>query len=274
MIAALALLSFSSCNKEVAIDQTSLNLADDDAVSEAVFEDVFNSVDNAEMALDAKGLDSKSLVLPDTCPVTTVVHPLSGVWPKTITINFGSGCTGFYNNTRSGKIIIVITGPRNETGTTKTVTFEDYYFNGIKVEGTKVFENLGPNDDANVVISVTVTDGKLTLPEGQVIERSVNHQREWIAGYGTPTIWDDECLITGTASGVNIKGVAYTNTITTALHWKRVCKFIVSGVLQFEREGKENVILDFGTGECDALATVTVGDKTKEILLRHRHRLM
>jgi len=73
---------------------------------------------------------------------------------------------------------------------------------------------------------------------------------------------------------VNIKGVAYSNTITTAFHWKRVCKFIVSGVLQIEREGKETVILDFGTGECDALATVTVGDNTKEITLRHRHRLM
>jgi len=191
MIGALALLMFTSCTKNNDIDQASLDLADDDAVSEAVFEDVFNSVDNAEMALDTKGLDSKSLVLPDTCPIITVDHPSSGVWPKTVTIDFGLGCTGFYNNTRSGKIIIVVTGPRHETGTTKTVTFEDYYFNGIKVQGTKVFENMGPNDNENVVISVTLTEGKLTLPNGQVIERTVNHQREWIAGYGTPTIWDD-----------------------------------------------------------------------------------
>jgi len=276
LIAALAVLSFSACNKDAAIDQPGLNLADDDAVSDAVFEDVFNTVDNAEMVLNdfQKGGDSKSVVLPDTCPVTTIDHPSDAVWPKTITIDFGVGCTGFYNNTRSGKIIIVVTGPRLEAGTTKTVTFENYYFNGIKVEGTKVFENMGYNDNQNVVIEVSLTDGKLTLPGGKIMERSFVHQREWIAGLLTRNIWDDECLITGTAEGVNINGVSYINTITTALHWKRICRFVVSGVLLIEREGKDPVTLDYGTGECDAIATVTAGDKTKEILLRQRHRLM
>jgi len=275
-IAAFAILSFSSCNKDAGIDQTSLNIADDDAVSDAVFEDVFNTVDNAEMVLNdlQKGGDSKSVVLSDTCPLTTVDHPADGIWPKTITIDFGTGCTGFYDNTRSGKIVIVVTGPRLEEGTTKTVTFENYYFNGIKVEGTKVFENMGYNDNQNIVFEVSLTDGKLTLSDGKTIERSFVHQREWIAGLLTKSIWDDECLITGTAQGVNVNGVSYTNTITTALHWKRVCRFIVSGVILIEREGKDPVTLDFGTGECDALAAVTVGDKTKEITLRHRHRLM
>ena len=89
-----------------------------------------------------------------------------------------------------------------------------------------------------MVFSVKLTDGKLTLPNSSVIERSVDHQREWIAGFDTKNIWDDEVLITGTTNGVTINKVAYTNTITTALHWKRVCKFIVSGVVKIEREGK------------------------------------
>ena len=277
MIAALAILSFSACTKQSVIDQASVDLADDDAVSDAVFADVFNSVDNADIILDnlGKGDATKSeLVVADSCPAITITHPTDGVWPKTITIDFGNGCSGLFDNTRSGKIIIVVTGPRRVTGSKKTVTFENYFFNGIKVEGTKVFENMGYNNNQNLVFSIKLINGKLTLADGKVIERSFEHQREWTAGQETRYIWDDEFMITGTANGVNINGVAYTKTIMTALHWKRVCRFVVSGIVKIEREGKEPVEINYGDGECDAVATVTIGGESKEIKLRFKHRLM
>ncbi len=74
-----------------------------------------------------------------------------------------------------------------ETGSKRTVTFENYYFNGIKVEGTKGIENTGFRNNQNLVFSVTLTEGKLTLPDGKIIERSFQHQREWIAGFLTYT---------------------------------------------------------------------------------------
>jgi hypothetical protein len=123
------------------------------------------------------------------------------------------------------------------------------------------------------VVSVSLTGGKLTLQDGKTIERSVAHQREWIAGLLTRNIWDDECLVTGSATGTDINGTAYTNTITTALHWTRACRFIISGVIQIGRGDAAPVSLDFGTGECDAKAIVTRGDESKEITLRNRHRL-
>ena len=153
MIAAFAIFSFASCTKESTIDQASLDVVDDDAVTDAVFEDVFNTVDNADIILNdyQKGGDVKSFVLSDSCPTVTIDHPSDAVWPKTITIDFGNGCAGLYNNTRSGKIIIVVTGPRLATGSKKTVTLDNYYFNGIKVEGTKVHENMGTNNDVSVM---------------------------------------------------------------------------------------------------------------------------
>jgi hypothetical protein len=214
------------------------------------------------------------ITLADSCPLVTVTNPETGIWPKSVTVDFGAGCTGLYDNTRAGKIIIEITGPRFEVGARKTITFENYYFNGIKVEGTKVIENTGYNENQNLVCSVKLTDGKLTLPDGRFIERNTDHQREWIAGMLTKNIWDDECLVTGVASGKTIEGVAYSNTITTALHWKRVCFFIVSGVVKIEREGKEPVEIDYGNGDCDAKAVVTRGGESKEILLRHKARTM
>jgi hypothetical protein len=280
MITALALISFFSCNKDSGLpDQTSLDLADDDAVSDAVYEDVFNTADNASIMLDqmqiGKSLEAKSeTAVTDSCPMVTITHPTDAVWPKVITIDYGTGCTGLNDNVRKGKIVIEVTGRRLTVGSKRTVTFVDYYFNDIKVEGTKVLETLGYNNNQNLLVSETLTGGKLTLPDGKTIERTVNHQREWIAGLLTKNIWDDECLITGTATGKNINNVVYTNTITTALHWERVCKFIVAGVIKMEREGKETIELNYGTGDCDAKATVTIGGETKEILLKNKHRTM
>jgi hypothetical protein len=278
IIGALFLLTVTSCRKDFRDpDLSGLDLADDDAVSEAVYDDVFNSVDNATIILDEsmKSGDNKATILSDdSCPVITVEHPSAGIWPKIITLDYGTGCTGLFDNTRSGKMIIEVTGPRKEAGSKRTVTFDNYYFNNIKVEGEKVLENTGLNENQNFVILVKLTDGKLTMPDGATIERTVDHQREWIAGFDSKNIWDDECLISGVTSGINLKGYEYTRTITTALYWKRVCKFIVSGVVKIEREGSESVELDYGSGGCDNKAILTFGGVTKEINLRHRYRTM
>ena len=274
IVLALAILSFTSCTKKAILEKPGIDLADDDAVSEALFEDIFNSVDNAEAILDGflKG-ETKSMEESGTCPVVTTDRPPDAKWPKTVTIDFGTGCTGFYDNTRSGKIIMVVTAPRLTPGSVKTVTLDNYFINGIKVEGTKEIENMGKNDNQNLVFSITLEGGKLTLPDGKTIERSFDRQREWIAGQDTRNIWDDEFLVTGTTTGVNIKGLEYTSTIIAALHSERACRFIVSGVVKIERKGMEPMELNYGEGECDAVAVVTQGDDSKEILLKHRHRL-
>lgn len=278
MIAALVMLSFFSCKKDTGnIEQATVDVADDDAVADVVFEDVINTADNATITLDAivKSFESKSeTIVTDSCPSITITHLSDNVWPKLVTVDYGTSCTGINDNTRSGKILIEVTGPRLQIGSKRTVTFVDYYFNGIRVDGTKVLENMGYNNNQNLVISVKLTGGKLTMPDGKVIERSVDHQREWTAGLLTRNIWDDECLITGTASGKNIDGIAYTNTIMTALHWTRACRFIVSGVVKIERDGVLPVEIDYGTGECDAKAVVTRGGESKEILLKNKPRNM
>jgi len=267
MIAGMMLVLFS-CQKDTDdIDQPTLDDADLEAVADIIFEDVFSIADNAAIVIEGKGDETMAV----DCPVITITKPEGALWPKTVTMDFGTGCTGFNDNVRKGKIIMVVTGPRLQLGSKRTITFENYYFNDIKVEGTKVFENKGYNTAQNLVISVTLTGGKVTLPDGRTIERTVAHEREWIAGLITPNIWDDECLVTGIANGKTRNNIEYTNTIMTALHWKRVCRFITEGIIKMERSGEElPVTLDYGDGECDAKAVVTRGTQSKEILLRHK----
>jgi hypothetical protein len=55
IIMALAVLSFSSCKKNNTyspIEPVSAELVDDDAVTEVVFDDVFNTVDNATIIME------------------------------------------------------------------------------------------------------------------------------------------------------------------------------------------------------------------------------
>lgn len=277
LIAAAMMISVFSCQKDTSLlDEESLNIADDDAVTEAIFEDVFSTADNASIIVEenAKGEYPKSgTVVADSCPTITVTFQGPALWPRLITVDYGIGCEGLNENVRKGKIIIEVTAPRMQEGAKRTVTFVDYYFNDIKVEGTKVLETIGFNSSQHLVVSVKLTGGKLTLPDGKTIERSVDHQREWIAGLLTRNIWDDECLVSGTATGVDINGVIYNNTIMTPLHWTRACRFIVSGVVKIERGETPPVTIDFGTGDCDAKAVVTRGDESKEITLRYRHRI-
>lgn len=252
-----------------------VNLADDDAVTEAIFDDIFSTADNATQIVEtfmtknpgAKGI---VVVVADSCPAVTVDFIDEG--HRVVTIDFGDGCTGLWDQTRAGKIIITVEGYRRVAGSTRTITFDEYYFNGIKVEGTKVTQNMGENEDGNVVFSSTLTGGMLTFPDEVVVSREFYREREWVAGYDTWNIWDDECLVTGYASGTTYRGFAYENTIKSALHWKRVCRFFVSGIIEINREGTEPFELDYGDGECDALATLRRGDEEKEITLRYRHR--
>jgi hypothetical protein len=277
LLTAMALFTILSCVKlKDTIESSSTDLVDDDAVTNVAFDDVFNTVDiatgNMENQIGLKSTFESEVVLADSCPTITVSSLSPTVWPKTITINYGAGCTGFYGNTRSGRIITVVTNKRNVTGATRTVTFDNYYFNGNKLEGTKVIKNIGLNGQ-DPVDSISLTGGKLTLANGKTIEHSFKHKREWIAGWNTPrNVWDDEYLVTGIASGKGINGNTYVSTILTALHLTRSCEFIVSGSVKIERSGVEPVVLDYGTGTCDNKATLTRGAVTKEILLKHKFR--
>ena len=53
----------------------------------------------------------------------------------------------------------------------RTLTFDNYYVNGAKVEGTTVVTNTGLNNNSNVVFSVVLTGGKITFSDGKFIER-------------------------------------------------------------------------------------------------------
>lgn len=269
ILGAALIFGFSSCQKENAIE-TSIQNAEDEAVAESVFSQALSEADDlgeftALFGEEPGDVVVESVAPPVTPPVATgsrvvTITPQTG-FPRTITIDFTNWKVGEQRE-KNGIIRIVITGPMHRAGTSRTVTFENFTIGGNRIEGTKIVTNV---DGVN--ITIRLIGGKITFQDGTTITREVDRERQWVLGMGTPWfIWDDEYRITGTVSGINRAGKAYSVNITKPLIRRMACLWIVEGAITMTT-GDRNLVLDYGTGTCDDLATVTANGETREIVL-------
>ena len=268
------LFLFVTCERnDEKITSQDIEMADDDAVITLMFDQAFTETDMALEQLEYNWKHPSGLksVL-DTCPIIYVDHNDSTYWPKTVTINFGSeGCEGPFGNIRKGVITIIVTDRYIKQGSVRTVTFNDFYVNDFKIEGTKTVTNEGRNDDGFMYFTVELTDGKVITPAGKEITHEFNRTRTWIEGELTKRWrWDDVYLIEGESTGVNRFGKTYTRTITSPLMVATACRWIMSGTIEIQPEDRSLILLNFGNGECDDVATITVNGEIKEIKLHGR----
>jgi len=251
----------SSCKKQEKEDVQ--QSASDNALAEASFDDVTNQTDQAYEQSTSKSTYS-------TCATITHTNLLDSIFPDTITVDFGTGCTDDRGVTRSGKIISTITGRYRNAGTVITHTLENYYRNGFHITGTKTVTNNGLNNSGNIYFTVTISNASITTDEGTISWTS-DRVREWIAGSTTTGIlgWlDDVYLITGTASGTNAHGKTFSVAITSPLRVELSCRYIVSGTFEVTPENGDTRTVDFGDGSCDNKATLTWRNRTYNITLR------
>lgn len=231
-----------SCRKEEQedLDQTGIADASNQDDEEAITKELF---------LLGSSCNYDFSQISGTCAVVT---ESSAEFPKTVTIDFGSGCTGPYGRTRKGKIIVAMSNPLTEVGATRTISFENFSVNDVAISGTKTLTNSGLNDAGNLDITV-IGDLSLTGANGSR-GRNFTHNREWI-GHATCDTADDEFKITGSGTVVR-NSVSKNYSITTAVYIKASCRYPVSGVVDFGTK-KAGAILDYGNGSCDEYATLT-----------------
>jgi hypothetical protein len=268
---AVILLALVGCNKEEVVDEAQdQEILDETTFAETVFEQLASDVDEVTLFND----DLAARVAEDEtdnrlrlrrfgygdCVEITREKPDDAEFPVIITIDFGDGCTSwFYNVVKSGKVIITITGKLHEEGSQRIVTFDEFFVNDNQIEGIFTLTNLG-----NASYSWTLVDGKITTPEGNVITRNSERFRTRIEGGDTPERRDDVFEITGSAYGETLKGHTYTMNITTPLIRSLDCFWITSGTIEKVIDETMVIIIDFGDGECDNIATKKVGDEDPE----------
>ena len=272
----VAIFSMVACEKEKGIESFDVVTAEDDAVADLAYDDIFTEVDAVMNTMDMLGYQmpalKSGLEIFETCKVITIDKPDGERFPKTITIDYGEGCTTG-KRTRKGKIEITVSGPMWLQGSQRVITMVEFYVNDHKVEGTRTVINEGRHTEGDyldkIYFSVLLEGGKVTTPDGQEITKQVNRTRTFVEGEETK--WDtrdDIWYIEGIATGVNRNGVQFTREITSPLFKEIGCRFITQGTVVITAEGRPDAILDYGDGDCDPIATVTVGDETREINLR------
>lgn len=204
---------------------------------------------------------------PTTCPTKTF-SAAKGVYPLTVTLDFGTqGCTDDKGRLRKGIIKIVLSDSIFKTGATRTVTFENYSVDDVKLERTVVLKNTGKDAKSQFTFTRTVTGGKATFPTGKTATWSATQNLTMTAGSATKIRTDDVWSVTGSKSGVSRNGKAYTSNVTEALVKRGDCKYVVSGKVDIEVNSNTRS-LDFGDGTCDEFGTLTLANgNTKQIKL-------
>ena len=291
----VSLLIFGSCKKETSGSESeevfaSQASSEADAESDDIFNEVFDNVMgvNADVAFGGTGVFGQvnqssigETARTTACPDVTVTHlNAPDVFPVKIVMDFGTGCTGRDGRTRSGKIITVYTNRLIVPGAKATTIFENFKVNDIQVQGTHVITNLSepPVNSACPTHKwkVTVENGKLTKPNGNYVEWNGTRTITQIEGRCTTNIpLDDIYEITGSSNGKVKRGdllIAWRSEITEPLIKKFTCRWLVKGVIKIIRLNLSTnspwvATINYGNGDCDNRAVVTINGVPHEITL-------
>ncbi len=258
-------LSINSCKKDKNIDADTSASADD-AFAERIYNNVSNIADEAYSVEtnSLKSTDGDRIYLGNCATIT--LDTLST--PHSLIIDFGEvNCLCNDGRYRRGKIIVSFTGRYRRPGSVMAHNFDEYYVNDNKVDGSKVVTNMGLNENGKMYYDVEVVGVIYKANNGGTLSWNSSLERVWEEGIYTRTLWDDVYLISGTASGIRANGNTWEREILNPLRKELGCRHFVSGTVEIRPENKAVRLLDFGSGECDNIATVIINGVVYTIIL-------
>jgi hypothetical protein len=282
-------LSLFSCKKETSgvtdndKQEASLASAESNAEADFVFNDVFDNVIgvNNDVGMQGTGVFGRSMNAnlnaerPAAC-FTVTINKLAApaVFPLQVIIDFGAGCEGKDGHVRKGKIIATYTGRLIVAGNKATATFDGFYIDSIKVEGTETVANTTSAN--NRQFTVDVENAKLSKLNGNYTAWNNHKVITQTDGLATPEFaLDDTFTIEGNSNGQLKRAdllATWESNIEEPLVKKFLCRWIVQGRIKTTlgagaASNQWIAVLDYGSGECDRKATVTINGVTHEISL-------
>lgn len=283
-----SLVTITACQKEnsdnnnpTQEEEASRAASEGDGEAENIFNGIFDDamgVDN-EVGVSGSGVffGRDSLISVPRCFTVTILRPTANPFPVRVIVDFGTtGCIGPDGRTRKGKVITEYTNRLIIPGAMATTTFDGYYVDDVKVEGTHKITNTSEPPTVLRRFRTEVINGKLTKPNGNFVEWNSTKVIVQTEGLLTPEIpRDDAFRIEGSARGRAKRGaliVIWESTITDPLIRKFICRHIVKGRIRTVRANVTSqspwvAVLDFGTGNCDNQATLTVNGVSRQITL-------
>ena len=285
------LLTLVSCKKETSGSATdnqqeenaSMTSGQSDGEAEGFFGSVFDDAmgANNDVGISGSGVffgRTDSLVVVPRCFIVTITRPTINPFPVRIVVDFGTtGCPGPDGHVRKGKVITEYTNRMIYPGSVATTIFDGYFIDNIKIEVTHKISNIGTGTPiVSRIYKAEVINGKLTKPNGDYTEWNSTKTITQIEGLITlDNPRDDVFKIEGSARGRVKKGtllVGWESSIIEPLIKRFTCQYIVKGKIRIVRINTPATspwvaVLDFGAGNCDNQAVITINGIPHQITL-------
>ncbi|WNJ20959.1 hypothetical protein [Pontibacter sp. G13] len=264
------IIGLSACEQEtLTLAESSQELVSLEAEMDATFEDVdelsLEAMEVCDFSAGRRSIRAIHRLMDSSC--VTITHDTAA---KSITVDFGTGCTGPHGKTIAGQILITYNKWLYRPGAVRTVTLDSFYVDGVHVEGTKTTTNTMTSMLDPISLNTVLTNGQMTWPSGAIATREFDRTKTWIRGLNPS---QDEFHVDGYTETVRQNGDTVRVDITSTLIRKRQCRVSqgiripVEGEKLIQKTGEDDVLMDFGNGTCDDQVTVTVNGNSQVINL-------
>lgn len=190
----------------------------------------------------------------------------------TISIDYGTGLRCEDGGLRKGKIIFTTTATVEGNGLRMNAQFLGYEANSKKLDGSYTVGISTNEAGDSFVYTYDFKDAVLTYPDGKKVSWKSNYVINFTFGLGEtesdmPTFsWE----MTGGISGTNREGKAFSAQIASPIIVDFNCAYgITKGKYLLTAEGHSQAVYDFGNGECDNVATLTIDGKSEKLSVHH-----
>jgi hypothetical protein len=245
-------VTLSSCKKQE--PDTETQSAVDNNICETEFTKSMSTING--FAIKEQGVKDMMTACPMIIAADTVATP---GWPRTFEIDYGTGCTDSIDGkTRKGQVYVTVSNRWHVVGSYIKVMLVNYSVNGL----TYACDSIKITHSAAYAFHNQVFKGKCTSADWQLAWES-DRTFTQTQGMTTPLVpYDDVFTLTGSASGTNRNSKNYTVNITSPITKRASCSWIESGRMDITPDGLAARTVDFGNGNCDNQATLTINGNT------------
>lgn len=279
-VVTLAIFIFTACKKNDSTPATDTGFSSDQVTTEKTYDDAQTISDQA-YSVGAGGSLANFRTTAVTGGGCATISRDSSSTADSLIVDFGSSnCLCNDGNYRRGKVIVIKTGGGYlTTGSVRTIGFDNYYVNDNQVTGTRTVTNMGLNSYNQPYYEVVVNGSIILANSAGTITYTADRKRTWINGFNTPAVWtDDQYQIEDMNSTPSVltraNGNVISNQITNPViidvscKWKFVQGTVVHTITNATTSATRTATLDYGTGTCDALATLTYNGHTYNISIK------
>lgn len=260
MLPLMAILVLASCNKETMSEEI-------DEVAEALMmqkSEQVSSTDADAVTLKCPGCDvaAMKVCMKDDC--AQITDSGEGSSPRTIIIDYGTGCEDAKGHVKKGKIHITISAKMDLLGAVRTEIFENFFVDDRQILGTRMLTNISGEATGNPVFAYS--DELEMIHDSRSRSKTAEGTRTWIAGFDTRDVREDDVFeMRGTSTMTCREGREMTRTIIEPIVFNAACGYPVSGIVEMTDPRGKTATIDFGAGDCDDQATITRNGTTETV---------